>query len=273
MARPRIRVPIGPRMVGAQDELTIVEHLDELRRRLIVSIVALVVAFAASYVLRDQIIDVLKTPLPKIRGEQSVLITLSPTEPFFIILKVCLWTAILAALPVWLYQAYAFVIPAVGAQSRRAMLAVVAGISALFAGGVAFGYFVVLPVALKFLLNFGGDLFVSQVRAGEYFAFATTLLLASGMIFEVPVAMAALARMGVASADLYRKQWRVAIVLIAFFAAILPGGDPFSMLLLMIPQLILYVVGIWLAKVFGGPPIWEREAWTTEGEPTPGEPV
>lgn len=273
MARSRIRIPVGPRMIGADDELTIVEHLDELRRRLIVCVGALVVAFAAAYVLRDQIIDVLKTPLPEIRGEKSALITLSPTEPFFIILKVCLWTAILAALPIWLYQLYAFVIPAVGAQSRRVMLAVVAGISALFAGGVAFGYFVVLPVALTFLLNFGGDLFVSQVRAGEYFGFVTTLLLASGMIFEVPVAMAALARLGVASADLYRRQWRVAIVVIAFLAAILPGGDPFSMMLLMIPQLVLYVVGIWLAKLFGGPPIWERDAWTAEGESTPGEPA
>jgi sec-independent protein translocase protein TatC len=132
---------------------------------------------------------------------------------------------------------------------------------------VAFGYFVVLPVALSFLLDFGAGTFDVELRAGEYFSFATTLLLGAGLIFEVPVAMLALARMGVVTAEVYRKQWRVAIVVIATVAAILPGGDPFSMFLLMIPQLILYQVGIWLAAAFGGPPIWARDRWVGDQEP------
>ena len=123
------------------------------------------------------------------------------------------------------------------------MLAIVAGASALFVAGVAFGYFVVLPVALQWLLGFGGDNFDTQVRAGEYYGFVTTLMLGAGLMFEVPVAMLALARIGVASAAFYRKQWRVAIVVIALLAAILPGGDPFSMLLLMVPQIVLYALG------------------------------
>ncbi|HWH13575.1 MAG TPA: twin-arginine translocase subunit TatC [Miltoncostaeaceae bacterium] len=269
----RFRAPLGLRTVTADERLTVVEHLDELRRRLIASAVALVLAFVAAYLLRNEIIGFLKAPLPTENGEESALITLSPTEPFFTVLKVSLWSAILAALPIWLYHVYAFVIPAIGAQSRRVMLTVVAAVSALFAAGVAFGYFVVLPVALRFLLNFGDDLFVSQVRAGEYFGFVTAMLLASGLLFEVPVAMVAFARLGVASADLYRRNWRLAIVVIAALAAILPGGDPFSMFLLMIPQVLLYALGIWLSGVFGGPPLWERETWTADSAEDDDEPL
>jgi sec-independent protein translocase protein TatC len=251
---------LGIRRVGPDERLTVVEHLEELRYRLIVSVVALVVAFAAMYAVHDQLIDALRWPLP----DDRPLVTLSPTEPFFTVLKVSFWAAILLALPVWLYQLYAFVIPAVAEQPRRRMLTVVAGVSGLFAGGVAFGYFVVLPVALEFLLDFGDDVFETQVRAGEYFGFVTTLLLAAGFLFELPVAMLALARLGVVTANQFRRQWRVAIVVIAILAAILPGGDPLSMILLMIPQIVLYQVGIWLARAFGGPPVWERGLWVGE---------
>ena len=146
---------------------------------MIVSVVALLVAFAVAYGFHEQLLEALEWPLPE-RYKDTGLITLSPTEPFFTVLKVCFYTAILAALPIWLYQLYAFVIPAVQDQPRRRMLLVVAGASALFVAGVAFGYFVVLPVALDFLLGFGGDSFLTQVRAGEYFSFVTTLMLGAG---------------------------------------------------------------------------------------------
>jgi sec-independent protein translocase protein TatC len=253
------------RRVGRDDRLSVVEHLDELRNRVIVSIVALLVAFGVAYGFHEQLLDALVWPLPE-RYEDTGLITLSPTEPFFTVLKVCAYTALLAALPVWLYQLYAFVIPAVQDQPRRRMLLVVAGASSLFVAGVAFGYFVVLPVALDFLLDFGDDNFLTQVRAGEYFGFVTTLLLGAGLMFEVPVAMLALARIGVTSAEFYLRHWRVAIVLIAVLAAILPGGDPFSMLLLMVPQILLFLLGVWLAKRFGGPPLWAREAWAVDDD-------
>ena len=224
-----------------------------------------------AYAFNNQLLEILQWPLPD-RYKGSGLITLSPTEPFFTVLKVCFWTAILVALPVWLYQAYAFVIPAVQDQPRRRMLAIVAGVSTLFVAGVAFCYFVVLPVALQWLLGFGGDNFDTQVRAGEYYGFVTTLMLGAGLMFEVPVAMLALARIGVASAAFYRKQWRVAIVVIAILAAILPGGDPFSMLLLMVPQIVLYALGIALAARWGGPPLWARRAWVSDDDEESAEP-
>ncbi len=249
-------IPVGPRRARPDERLSVVEHLDELRRRAIISVLALVVAFAGAYAMHDQLIELLTWPLP---GDDR-LITLSPTEPFITTLKISFWAAVLLALPVWLYQVYAFVIPAVADQPRRVMLAVVAGVAGLFAAGVAFGYGVVLPVALEFLTGFGGDAFDTQLRAGEYFGFVTTMLLASGLLFEVPAAMTALARMGIASAALYRRHWRVALVAIAAIAAVLPGGDPMSMLLLMVPQVALYWVGIALAARFGQEPLWRRGA-------------
>ncbi len=259
------RLAAGIRKVRPDDELSVVEHLDELRRRIIISVVALVVAFVVAYVFRDRLLDVLRAPLP---GDFDSLVTLSPTEPLFTVLKVCAGAAVVAALPIWLYQVYAFVIPAVSEHSRRTMLGVVGGVSALFVAGVAFSYFVVLPVALPFLLDFGANSGLDvQLRAGEYFGFVLSLLLAGGIVFELPVAMLALARMGVVTAAQFRRGWRVAIVVIAFVAAILPGGDPFSMLLLMIPQILLYQVGIWLASAFGAEPLWRRGAWRDEPEP------
>ncbi|MCC6832711.1 MAG: twin-arginine translocase subunit TatC [Thermoleophilia bacterium] len=244
------RIPLFARRAGRDQRMTAVDHLDELRRRLMVGVVSLVVAFAAMYAVHAQLVDALTAPLP---DGHDRLVTLSPTEPFMTVLKVTLWAAVLVALPVWLYQLYAFMIPAVADQSRRGMVAVVTGLCGLFVAGVAFGYAVVLPVALRFLLGFGEGTFDAQVRAGEYFGFATTMLLASGLLFEVPVAMMALARMGVASARLYRRHWRIGLVVMAAIAALLPGGDPLSMMLLLAPQLVLYAIGVGLAARFGTP--------------------
>ena len=256
-----------PRRARPDERLSVVEHLTELRTRLVWSFAALVIAFVAMYIIRDPLLDLLESPLPE-RYRETGLITLSPTEPFFTVLKVCFWSALLVSIPVWLYQLYAFVIPAVKDQSRRVTMTIVAGISGLFLAGVAFGFFVVLPVALDFLLGFGGDHFQQEVRAQEYFGFVTTLLLGAGLMFEVPAAMVGFARLGVVSADMYLRQWRVAIVVIAAIAAILPGGDPFSMLLLMIPQVVLYGVGVALARRFGRPVLWQADP-EPEADPDP----
>ncbi len=253
------------RRVAADEQLSVVEHLDELRRRIIVSIAALIVAWGVTYAFNKQLLRWLALPLPG--DEEQRLITLAPTEALFTVLKVTLWAAVVLALPIWLYQLYAYIIPAVADQPRRRMLVVVAGVALLFLGGAAFGYFIVLPVALKFLLAFGSDVFDNTLRAGEYYGFVNGLILGTGLMFEVPVAMLAFARLGLATSGLYVRQWRIAIVLIAIVAAILPGGDPLSMLLLMAPQIVLYVLGIWLAKVFGQPAPWRRDMWTDDAAP------
>lgn len=256
------------RRARPDERLHVVDHLTELRNRLVVSFIALIAAFAVMYAFHTELLDLLERPLPE-RYRTAGLVTLSPTEPFFTVLKVCFAAALLVSIPVWLYQLYAFVIPAVKDQSRRVTLAIVAGISGLFLAGVAFGFFVVLPVALEFLLDFGGDSFQQEVRAQEYFGFVTALLLGSGLMFEVPAAMVGFARLGLVTAEMYLSQWRLAIVVIAAIAAILPGGDPVSMFLLMIPQIILYAVGVLLARRFGRPPVWRGEEPAAAGAADP----
>ena len=131
---------------------------------------------------------------------------------------------------------------------------------------VAFG---VLYVFNEWLLGFAGNDFEVALRANEYFSFALTLMFAGGLVFEVPVAMLVLARLGLVTAEQFRKGWRVAIVVIALIAAILPGGDPVSMLLLMVPQILLYAVGIWLAAVFGRPAPWAQDRQSPAATETP----
>jgi len=249
------------RRVGRDDRLSIVEHLDELRRRLFVCAGALVLAFIAMYIIHEPLMEFLKRPLP---DEQPGLVTFAVSEAFFTVLKVSAYAALIVALPIWLYQLYAFIIPAVGDQSRRRMLITVAGISALFLAGAAFGFFIVLPVAVDWLLSFGDDLFVNQLRAADYYSFVSMFTLASGLMFEVPIAMAGLAMMGIVQADFYTRNWRFAVVIIAFLAAALPGGDPMSMMLLMAPQIILYAVGVWLARLLGRDAPWKE--WSDAGE-------
>lgn len=244
---------LGPRRAGSDARLSIVEHLTELRVRLFISALVLVVAFGVLYVFNEDLLNILLEPLAP---EYRSLLALSPTEPFLVTLKVVIGAAVLVTLPVLLYQLYAYVVPAIGDQTRRKMLAVVAGVSGLFIGGVVFVYYLVLPVALQWLLGFAGDDFTAALRADEYFSFALTLMFAGGLVFEVPIAMLVLARLGLVSAQQFRRGWRIAIVVIAVVAAVLPGGDPVSMLMLMVPQIILYIVGIWLATVFGRPAPW-----------------
>lgn len=248
---------LGVSRVDPDDELSVVEHLTELRTRLFIVVLSLAVAFAVLYVFNGWLLGVLLDPLAP---EYRKLLALSPTEPFMVTLKVVFGAAVLVTLPILLYQAYAYVVPAIGQQTRKKMLAIVAGVSMLFVGGVVFVYFLVLPVALQWLLGFAGNEFEIGLRADDYFSFALTIMLAGGLVFEVPIAMLVLARLGLVTAQQFRRGWRVAVVVIALIAAILPGGDPVSMIMLMIPQLLLYAVGIWLAATFGRPAPWAREA-------------
>ncbi len=257
------------RRVAPDEKLSIVEHLDELRRRIFVSMGALVLAFIGTYAIHGPLMRFLQRPLPN----EQTLVTFAVSEAFFTVLKVSAYSALIIVLPVWLYQLYAFIIPAVGEQSRRRMLLTVAGISGLFLAGAAFGFFVVLPVALDWLLGFGDDLFANTLRAGDYYGFVTTFTLASGLMFEIPVAMAGLAMLGVVPADFYTRHWRFAVVIIAFVAAALPGGDPISMMLLMAPQVVLYLLGIWLARLLGREAPWKAWGDAGEGETDPQVPA
>ena len=217
--------------ISPGEQVTLVEHLDELRNRLIVCGAVLGVAFALCFWQNHLLLQVVNAPLPAGR----VPITLGVAEPFTTTATVSMYAAILLSLPVILHQIYAFVLPAFSNKERRVILPLLLMIPVLFIAGVAFAYFVVMPAALKFLLHFNDGQFNIQVRAKEYYTFVLTTMLAGGVIFQLPVGVLAVTRLGIVTPEQLSANRRYAYVVIAIVAAALPGVDPVSMLLEMLP--------------------------------------
>lgn len=235
------------RPVSHEDRLTLVEHLDELRGRIIVSAAAFGVALALCFWQNHLLLEIASGPLPEGRKE---LLTFGVAEPFTTTLTVSAYGAILLSLPVILYQAYAYVLPAFSEHERRVALPVLLLAPALFLAGVAFAYFVVMPAATSFLLNFNDSQFNVQVRARDYYGFFSTTMLAGGLVFELPLAIVAVTRLGIVRIDQLRANRRYAYLAIAILAAALPGVDPITMLIEMVPLLALYELSILLARAF-----------------------
>jgi sec-independent protein translocase protein TatC len=238
------------RAVSHEDQLTLVEHLDELRSRLIVCIGVLGVALALCFWQNNLLIEIANGPLPS--GHEK-LITFGVTEPFTVTLTVAAYGALILAMPIIVYQIYAYVLPAFSNRERRVILPLMIMAPVLFLVGVAFSYFVVMPAAVKFLLNFNDTQFNIQVRATDYYSFFSMTMLAGGVIFEMPLAILAVTRLGIVTVAQLRKNRRYAYLVIAIVAAALPGVDPVSMLLEMVPLLVLYELSILLAQAFGTP--------------------
>jgi sec-independent protein translocase protein TatC len=234
--------------VTHEDRLTLVEHLDELRTRLIVSIVVFGVALALCFWQNHLLLDIAKAPLP---DDRDRLLTFGVTEPFTTTLTISAYGALLVSLPIVLYQLYAFVLPAFSDQERRAVTPLMLFIPLLFVAGVVFAYFIVMPAATKFLLNFNDNQFNVQVRARDYYSFLGTTLLAVGLIFQLPVGILAATRLGIVTPQQLSSNRRYAVLVIAIVAAALPGVDPVTMLIEMVPLLLLYELSILLARLFG----------------------
>jgi sec-independent protein translocase protein TatC len=235
------------RPISHDDRLTVVDHLDELRSRLVVSLAALGVAFGLCLWQNHLILEIVNGPLP---GHTKPL-TFGVTEPFMTTITNAGYAALLLALPVILYQVSAFVLPAFSREERRVALPLILMVPVLFTAGVVFCYFAVLPPAIKFLLHFNASEFNVNVRARDYYNFVTLTMLAMGLGFQVPVAILALVRLGVTSVERLRRNRRYALLVIAIVAALLPTVDPVSMLIEMIPLLLLYELSIVLARVLG----------------------
>ncbi len=236
--------------VRHEDRLTLVEHLDELRWRLIVSLTVFGVALALCFWQNHLLLDIAKGPLP---SDHDKLLTFGVTEPFMTTVTVSAYGAIILSLPIVLYQVYAFVLPAFSHEERRVITPLLLLIPFLFVAGVAFGYFIVMPTATKFLLNFNNNQFNVQVRARDYYSFFSTTLLAVGIIFQVPVGILAVTRLGIITPRQLSKNRRYAYLVIAIVAAALPGVDPVTMLVEMLPLIVLYELSILLARLFGTP--------------------
>ena len=229
------------------ERLELTGHLDELRSRILVSLAAVGVALGLCFWQNHLILDVVNVPLG---GKE--LITLGVTEPFTTTLMLSMYTALLIALPVVLYQMYAFVLPAFSRNEKKVALPLMLMAPLLFVGGAAFAYFVVVPAALQFLLHFNADQFQTQLRAREYYSFLSLTMISCGVVFQVPVGVLALTRLGITDAAGLRKKRRYAWLGCAVVAAALPGVDPITMLFEMVPLVLLYELSIVLAAVFGG---------------------
>ncbi len=240
--RPNIR---RIKRATRDDQLTVVEHLTELRNRLVVAGASVGVAFAVGYVIHGRLLSLMYEKLP---ANVPAPTTLGVGEPFSIALKTALYFALLVSLPILFYQLYAFIIPAFSDDIGKALWPLLILVPALFLVGVLFGYFLVLDPALKFLLGFDNNLYNTQVRAGQFISFVGMLMLALGLVFELPAALMLLGRIGVVNARFLRKNRRYAILILTIVAAALPSIDPISMLLELIPLLILYEVSIFLVK-------------------------
>jgi sec-independent protein translocase protein TatC len=301
------------RPVGYDDRLSVVEHLDELRSRLIIAVAAFVVAFTVCLVFNHQILQVINHPLkvttekrteegkgilgqiyvlnrtvrqleaydaqiyrtvePRLTATQrttlqqllakkhalaaqlqgpsgSQPVTLGPGEPFSATFTVAFYFALLISLPLILYQLYAFIVPAFSPRERKVALPLMLMIPFLFIGGVLFGYFLVLPAAVRFLQNFNSDQFNILLQAKDYYKFAVLTLVASGIVFQVPVAVLLLTRLGIVTPQFLTRNWRYAVVILTIIAVLLPGTDPVSTMIECIPLYLLYALSIVLSRFF-----------------------
>jgi len=236
--------------VSHEDRLTLVEHLDELRARLIVCIGVFVVALALCFWQNHLLLEIAQGPLPDNRDE---LITFGVTEPFTTTLTVSAYGAVVLSLPIVLWQLYAYILPAFSQTERRVILPILMLFPLLFIAGIAFAYFVVMPAAVNFLLNFNDDQFNIQLRAREYYGFFSMTEIACGLIFQLPLAIIAVTRLGIVRVEQLSENRRYAYLAIAILAAALPGVDPVTMLIEMVPLLVLYELSILLARVLGRP--------------------
>ncbi len=238
------------RAVSHEDRLTLVEHLDELRNRIVVCLIVFGVALALCFWQNHLLLEIASGPLP---SDHEELLTFGVTEPFTTTVTVSTYGAIILSLPILLYQLYAYVLPAFSDRERRVVLPVLLAAPLLFLTGIAFAYFVVMPAAVNFLLGFNDAQFNIQVRARDYYSFFSMTMLAGGVVFQMPLAILAVTRLGIVSVAQLTANRRYAYLGIAVLAAALPGVDPVSMLIEMVPLLALYELSILLARAFGSP--------------------
>jgi sec-independent protein translocase protein TatC len=235
-----------------EDRLTLFEHLDELRKRLFVCIIAATIGVLVAALLNDTMFELLLHPLPAVPDlpeSATQITTFSPAEPFMVSLKVWVVGGLIMAAPVIIYELWAFLAPAFTASEKKYFYPVVFATTILFFLGCALAYFLVLPKGLSFLLTFSSGFFNVQLRAQEYFTFMALFILAFGVVFELPVVLVLLAKVGVIDDKFLRKNRRWAVLALAFAAAVItPSQDAFSMLAMFLPLYILYEVSIVVAR-------------------------
>jgi sec-independent protein translocase protein TatC len=235
-------------MMREDEKLPFTAHLEELRSRLIKSFIAVGAGFGICYAFKETLFEILLYPLLRVMPDGGKLIFTGIPEAFFTYLKVSFLAGIILASPVLLYQFWLFVAPGLYYKERRVLGPIIAVTSFFFIGGALFGYFVVFPSGFKFLLSFGADYIRTLPSMREYLDFSTKLLFIFGLVFELPVVLASLARLGIVSVG-YLKRNRKYAVILAFVAGAFLTPDVVSMILMAVPLMVLYEIGIFGAKI------------------------
>jgi len=238
--------------IETSDKLTFTGHLGELRHRLLRCVIVLVVTIIVSFFLTEPFIfPALKSPVENLLSvEGNNLVFTQMTEMVGTYMKVALASGLILAMPYLVYQLMMFVSPALTRREKKRVYLILPWITLMFSAGVAFGYFILIPPATNFLLTFGSDIATPMIKIGNYISIVTRLLVASGAVFETPVIILFLARIGIVKAKMLSSKRRHAIVAAFILAALItPTFDPINQTLVAAPLIVLYEMSIWLAKL------------------------
>jgi len=241
--------------VRERGEMPFLDHLEELRWRIVWSLVAVLVGCVVGFFLVDKldVVGLLKRPVsPYLAVTNQRLVFTNPTDPILLTFKLAFAVGLLLALPVLAYQVWAFLSPALYPRERRAVLPVTIVAVILFCGGAVLAYLWVLPLALKVSFSFQSQALAPLITADGYFGFATMVVVAFGAVFELPLLLALLIYLRILSADFLSRHRRIAIVANAIVSAFLTPADVVSMLLMMIPIQLFYEISIVVARVLEG---------------------
>ena len=237
-------------MMNEAAEMPFLDHLEELRRRIIWALVALAICAVLGFfvVTELDVIGILERPFQKVMPGQNLLYT-SPTTPVVVTFKLAFVVGFIMALPVIAFQAWSFFSPALYDREKRLVVPAIGVGFLLFLAGIAMAYFFVLPLGLNFLLGFQAESLEPIITIDEYLKFATRLIIAFGVIFEMPVVLVLLGLLGIVTPDSLRKYRRHAIVVLAIGAALLTPADLGTMFMLFTPMILLYELSIWLVRL------------------------
>jgi sec-independent protein translocase protein TatC len=234
-----------------EEKLPFTAHLEELRNRLIACFIAVGVGFVASYAFKEKLFYILVAPLKQVMKEGDTLIYTHLPEAFFTFLKTALISGLMLASPIILYQFWMFVAPGLYDREKKMLVPILLLSTLFFVGGALFGYFVVFPFGFKFFLSFATDTIRPMPSMKEYLSFSAKLLLAFGIVFELPLVITFLARLGVVTVEFLRKYRKYAILLFFCGAAILTPPDVVTQVMMALPLILLYEVSILGARIFG----------------------
>jgi len=233
------------------DKVTFTAHLEELRDRLIKCFIAVGVGFVVSYGFKEKLFQILVRPLISVMESGDNLIFTNLPEAFFTYLKVSFLSGIMLATPVILYQFWMFVAPGLYRKERHLMVPIVILSSFFFVGGALFGYFIVFPFGFKFFLGFATENIRPLPSMREYLSFSSKMLLAFGLVFELPLVLTFLAKLGIVSVDFLKKNRKYALLLFFVGAAILTPPDVVTQIMMALPLMVLYEISIVGARLFG----------------------